>query len=275
MWQTESVNTSSRDHVSDSIYGHIFTVQIVMKYTPGGNGNLAFVESPHLVWGEEIFFKDHNAKTYWYWKGDLFGHRPLAMTFVAWRRRYIEAYNTAVVSRPLRESIKGAVELRDIANRPVRFTHLPGRPQPRTDEEKALFIRNYIQKYGGRLSVEIDDGPAFGISPKENYTHLNPQGRPKIPAHIANDVDRLRYKKERLLLFKCGVGATTATASQYLATDQYLRSNWIRQFAKGHMRSSLPVDGYAMELRPDLYRAELPELGIGGWYRMRNRGEYY
>jgi hypothetical protein len=273
MWTIQSVNLSWRDQVSEIIFGHIFTVQIVMRYNPGGAGNAAFIESPPLTWGEEIFFKDHKEKRYWHWEDDLFAYRPLAQTFNAWRRRYIEAYNTAVMSPSIRWAIKGAAELNYSPGHPVRITHLPGQPQPRTDEEKARFIRNFIQKNGCQLSVEIDDYPAVAISPAEVYSHLNPQGQPKIPAHIANDVERLQNKKERLLLFQCGVGASLVTASQYIATDQYLRANWIRQFARGHVRSSLPVDGYARDFPPDIYRVEAPE-GRHGFTWLRDRGEY-
>jgi len=242
-----------------------------MRYNPGGAGNTAFIESPHLTWKEEIFYKNHKEKSYWHWKDNLFAYRPLGGTFQSWRRRYIEAYNTATMAPTLRGLIKGAVELRDSAGHPVRITHLPGRPQPVTDEEKARFIRNFIQKNGCQLSVEIDDYPAVAISPPEVYSHLNPQGLPKVPQHIAQDVERLEKRNERLLLFECGVGVNLVTASQYIVIDQYLRANWIRQFARGHLRSTLPFDGYAFDLPPTMYRVETPEqqYGFGGLNRRR------
>jgi hypothetical protein len=274
MWTIQSVDLSWRDQVSNVIFGHVFTVQILMRYTPGGAGNTAFIESPHLTWKEKIFFNRHKDKSYWHWEGDVFVNRPLASTFHAWRRRYIEAYNTATMAPSERGMINGAVELRDSAGHPIRITHLPGRPQPVTDEEKARFIRNFIQKSGGQLSVEIDDRPAVASTPPEVYSPLTTQGQPKAPQHIAQDVERLKRRDERLLLFECGVGASLATASQYIVIDYYLRANWIRQFARGHLRSSLPVDGgYTIESRPDLYRVETPEhqYGFGG---LNRRGEY-
>ena len=81
MWTIQSVNLSWRDQVSNIIFGHIFTVQILMRYTPGGAGNAAFIESPHLTWKEKIFFNKHKDKSYWHWEGDLFVNRPLASTF--------------------------------------------------------------------------------------------------------------------------------------------------------------------------------------------------
>ena len=273
MWTIQSVNISWRDQVSNIIFGHVFTVHILMRYNPGGAGNTAFIESPHLTWNEEIFYKNHKEKSYWHWEGNLFVNRPLAPTFHAWRRRYIEAYNTATMAPAIRELINGAVELRDSAGHPVRITHLPGKPQPVTDEEKASFIRKFIQKNGGQLSVEIDDRPAVATSPPEVYSHLNPQGLPKVPQHIAQDVERLEKRNERLLLFECGVVPNLVTASQYIVTDQYLRANWIRQFARGKLRSNLPFDGYAFDMPPTLYRVETPEqqYGFGG---LNRRGQY-
>jgi hypothetical protein len=243
MWRVVSVSGNSAELDSREKFGHIFTMRAVLEYRPPDNpGFEPFQEPPSLVWNEKIFLRDHGAKTYWDWSGELYSlKRNRSMTFKPWRARYIEAYNSSVAypTGPS-QAMPGRVELFerfDEKERPVRFAHLPGQPVPRTDAEKAEVVRRYISRNVCRLVVEIHDRPAININPSQpNWSKVH---------------------KERLLLFYCGVGGKRIRASQYLnVKGSEPKAQWQSSFQGQWLRTGLPTYNYKRTFAPLNYSFE-------------------
>ena len=98
--------------------------------------------------------------------------------------------------------------------------------------------------------------------PKEGVASTRPDGLvevPKEPEVIRREMETLAKRRERLLLFDCGiqgdetVGAThqTVRASQHILIDNYLRQNWIHDFQSRWMKNSLPAEQFDVRNIPE------------------------
>jgi hypothetical protein len=245
MWEVESVTSRFHPLVDARRLGHQFTVRISMRHKPTVPG-APLAQSPTLVWQEKITYKDFDTLEYWNWEGDLYALRPGALTFKAWRQRYIEAYNTAAMRPTDRDYLHGAVELEDRAGHPIRIGPSPGKALPTTDADKAVYIQRLIQSMECVLHVEIDDNPSLAVN--------EPQ----------NTLDRLGRKRERLLLFECGADSGTERnrikASQHLILNQLLPGSNTSRFNQGWIPPQISTNGFTWILCPSpIYRFDFTE----------------
>jgi hypothetical protein len=235
-WHVISMSQGHRSFVSNIDVGHEFVVRILLQYVP--NSNATFVESPKLDWTEAITFVDHRAGTFWRFRGDLFKRKPTAATFDAWLGRYYHAYNQATGAAAIAPA-RGRVELRTVANIPIRNLPLPA---AHTDAEKARHVREYIARTGCRLYVEVVDRPALAREPTPpawssthqyfppNATQLVTVAKP--PQVIRHEMDGLSKRRERLLVFDVGLAGHShrIAASQHLLVDAFLQSSGRQDF---------------------------------------------
>jgi hypothetical protein len=241
MWTVLRITGSSEDLDTSEAFGHTFKVRIVLEYRPSSATsapNVQQFKEPRLQWSERIYFLNHQKKTFWDWSGDLYalkGNR--VRTFTAWRSRYYEAYNTAMMASTHPVMLRGNAELFDEKYQRIRITHLPGQPIPQNDLEKAEVIRRLISRNTCRLVVEIHDHPTINVSPHQDKW--------------------AEVHKERLLLFDCGVNGTRIRASQYLQVKgSDPKTMWQRSFEMHWDDTSLPTQNYTREFSPDLYNFE-------------------
>jgi hypothetical protein len=242
MWAVESVTPRWQALTAAGVFGHQFTVRISMRHTPNPSQHL-FDDPPSLIWRESITQKEFHSLEFWRWEGDLYGQRPGAATFKAWRQRYVEAYNAAINMPTSRLFLNGSVELVDAAGRPIRIGPTPGQPLPLTDEAKAVYMRRLILKMECVLHIEIDDRPALA------------NNVPNSP------IERMGRRRERLLLFECGAGARLIRAAQHLVLDQYIPTNSIHLFNNGWSPARIHTAGFNEVPCPSqIYRFESSEI---------------
>jgi hypothetical protein len=242
---TVLVAQRSEPLVKPGVWGHKFTVGILLHYQP--NPQKTFIESPRLRWFEKIWYRDHVKRTAWTFEGDMYVRKPGSAQFQPWTGRYFHAWNTAN-GIPSALQYGNKVELQDMRGNLVRFVPAPGTRAPETNAEKADLVRRSIARMECQLYVELIDIPLLGIKHPRDLPKPGPMTRrivggtgpedperyvhePKSREQINEEFNTLNKRRERLLLFDCGIeGDKTVRASQYLLVDEYQRANWKREF---------------------------------------------
>lgn len=178
-------------------HGHMFTVAIQLQHTPSDDPTAPF-EEPKLEWNEEITSVDLRRGTFFEWHGDLYGYRPNAFTFTAWRHRYDEAYDHArghPVYVPYGSSVLTTMDWQPVTLAQIHGVGPGTTIQPLTDpQQKADAVRRFISSTRCLLTVSIIDRPSLGIGDGQSA-------------------------RERVLVFQCGVGAHTVHAYQHLRVN--------------------------------------------------------
>lgn len=204
-WTLENITGDATDYDQDNKFGHNVRIRFRLRYRPALIGR--FVDTPQLVWYEQITTKDHASRTFWSFEGNLFEHKRASPTLRVWSRRYLEAYRATI---GMWSVYRGSSQLLDGNNVPVPVTAFGA--VGATEREQAAAARAHIRRHGDILQIEIHDIPSLLLA-REHMPIVN---------------------KERLLLFTFGVvgGNVWRRASQYLrydsATSQLI---WARHFA--------------------------------------------
>lgn len=204
-WTLESITGDHSDHDQNNMFGHNVHVRFRLRYRPALVGR--FVDTPQLIWHEQITVKDHARRSFWSFEGNLFEHKRSSRTLRIWSRRYLEAYQSAAGAPSI---YRGTARLLDRNNNTVPATAFGN--VGASDQERAEAARNYIRRHGDILQIEIHDIPSLLLA-REHMPLVN---------------------KERLLLFTFGVagGNVWRRASQYIRYDsRTLPSIWTRHFA--------------------------------------------
>jgi hypothetical protein len=249
-WSVTEVRGQFADYDTQEQYGNRFVVTIRLRHEPSpadrSSSPPLFAESPRLEWHEVILFKDLAERTFWEWEGDLYSYKPGARTFMAWRRRYLEAYERASRNPTDFEVLNGRSEL-SVNGVPVSLRQLLEASQsgasrflsrirprasssatqhiPTSEIEKADAVRRFIQRNSCELTVEILDRPGIGI--------------------VQSASSYAAMRKERLLRFNCGAGGHRIQAHQMLLVDVPAgRHAWRRSAALGWTQTSLALQGY-------------------------------
>jgi hypothetical protein len=211
-WTVEKVSATSAAYDTSELYGTTFTAYYTLKYV-SGSGDL--VEPPMLDWHEKFILIDHKAKERWVFEDNMYDLKPYSKTLEIWNARYIAAYDAAAGAPDM--MIKGSSKLQTLKGVAVKKTDLD---KAASGPEKANAVRKYLKKNGGILQITIIDIPSLNI--------------PK-----AKD-----ERKERLLLFDCGVvgGALRQKAAQYVEVDGAKpKTGWKRTLTMKWDKTDLPL----------------------------------
>lgn len=204
-WTLENITGDSNDYDQNNMFGHNVHIRFRLRYRPALIGR--FVDTPQLVWYEQITVKDHARRSFWSFEGNLFEHKRSSRTLRIWSRRYLEAYRAATGTPSI---YRGSSRLLDGNNNPVPAAAFGVVGD--ADREHAEAIRSYIRRHGDILQIEIHDIPSLLLA------------REHVPV----------VNKERLLLFTFGVEGSDVwrRASQYIRYDSNtIQAIWTRHFA--------------------------------------------
>lgn len=214
-WTLQGVSYTSSTHDTGELFGNHYIVDFKLRYTKSTFGS--FKETPRLYWHEVIMMNDHKAGEHWEFTANMYEHNPLSKTLEVWAKHYLSAYQ-----RPagrVDALMKGKSVLVDERGQPVAIDKIG---KNITGEKKqADAVREYLQKNGGGLDIQIDVIPSINI-PKDNE------------------------HKERLLIFDCGVvgGGSRTKAIQYLDVDHAVaKSSWVRCFNLSRTLTGMKTTG--------------------------------
>jgi hypothetical protein len=239
-WLFNRINASKAFPLTDAgSIGHKFSVSFYLTYKPGPTNLLdkakranPFVETPKLEWLESITMKETGAvkgPEFWKFQTNMYQHNPASASLIAWRQRYILAYNY-VAKEPAPLNVKGFVQLMSARNGIVSLNDLGGR-QP-DNQSKATAVRTYIENNGCEMIINLEDIPS-----------------------ILTTADFL--KKERLLEFDIGLkgGGQRVKAYQKLevtkSNGQVTNSNPIFEFEPAPPDIILDPGGHGQKDPPD------------------------
>ncbi len=235
-WTLQSVTHTCSAHDTGELFGNHYIVDFKLRYAKSTFGS--YKETPRLDWHEVIMMNDHKAGEHWEFTTNMYEHNPMSKTLEVWAKRYVSAYQRA--AGRIDPLMKGKSSLVDTRGQLVSIDKI-GRNI--TDEKKqANAVREYLQKNGGGLDIQIDDIPSINI--------------PKNGEH-----------KERLLIFDCGVvgGGPRTKAIQYLDVDHAVpKTSWVRRFDLSWTLTGMKTTGLKVVQPPISVSGPRAPLFLGG-----------
>jgi hypothetical protein len=224
-WNLASISGQATPFEQGALFGNNVICNFKLVYTPSMTGR--FVEPPKLDWHEKFIMIEHHKRERWTFEKNMYEHNPTSNTLAVWPSRYIDAYDNAG-GQALRD--KGSSLLVDKAGQRVPATKL-ARVTDKAD--KADAVRDYLKGHGGALLITIHDIPSIQ-APKQVAA----------PPVIGGHRGMIWERKERLLLFNCGVvgGGLRFRAMQYLDVDgSKPKPLWGREAPLAWARADLPL----------------------------------
>ena len=243
MWTIENITPDILER--NDTYGHYFIVKFRLKYTPSLFGQ--FIETPRLEWKEKITLVEPDAGTWWEYTGDQFARNPGSATFKPWVNRYLRAYDcikSNLYNQPC------LVYIYDSKGQPIPKKIIDKlKNKPKTSQQKADFIRDYLKNNGGIIEISIVDVPGLN----------KPRGQDNV------------IHKNRILTFDCGLKALgrRTKAYQHLTLDSSKQpAQWFRACQLSDMAPYIPVGSLRKIPVPDNVSIIKPFTGgaMGGTF---------